>query len=253
MATTITAAPDTATGSVTLTVAHDVSVSRVLRSNAYGLQEVRAASGQLPSAATGTTILTDYEAGHGVNQYLVYNASGVQVASTTATLSVDAPWLTVPIAPNYSEQVQMITNYSAGRSTNSFVHQIIGRADPIVSMGKLGTRTGTLEMHAETLESAERLARVFSRGEAVYLKQQVQGMDMYFIPEDIDVSPYTVAGQDATEYRFAVSYREVSRPFGGLAGALGWTFDALASAYPSFDAVTAAYADFDALTLGDTL
>jgi len=40
---------------------------------------------------------------------------------------------------------------------------------------------------------------------------------------------------------------------GLLAGALGWTFDALAVDFASFDEVAAAFADFDALTLGDAI
>lgn len=249
--TTITATPDTATGSVTVTVTQTAVVSKVLRSNAYGTQEVRAASGQFPTAATGTTILTDYEACHGLNTYIAYDASGVQAATTTATLTVDKPWLTVPIAPNYSEQAETVTNFSAGRSTNSTSHNIIGRSDAVVVFGKLGMRTGTLEIFSTGVEDAERLSRVFSRGEAVFLKQQVPGMDMYFIPEEVSYDPYDVAGQDHTKYRVQVRYTEVPRPFGNLAGALGWTFDAVASEFPTFDSLLGVFDDFDALTLND--
>lgn len=438
--TTITATPDTATGSVTLQLTQTSSVARVTRSNANGVSDVRVATGQLPSAATGTTIITDYEAAHGVNNYTAYvtdvatrtnlatnprpvgttdylgpsptstsfstgksavqatasgtgtaylwsarsidaiaageavalsalvefsteiksvnikahrrstneyfssgqvvgwdptgkgvhrvsvlftapsaiaandldltvlfyttggatapagswarmgellieksttalpffdgatpdttdvdyawtgtaNASTSTEATTTrqvtasATLTIDKPWLLVPIAPNYSAQIESIPNYSAARETNSTVHTIIGRADPLVVLGKLGLRSGTLEIWTASLESAGNLARVFDRGEAVFLKQTVPGMDMYFVAESLDVDPYEAAG-DLTRYRFTVRYREVTRPYGDLAGALGWTFDALAASYSSFDAVSAAFATFDDLTIGDTL
>ena len=46
-------------------------------------------------------------------------------------------------------------------------------------------------------------------------------------------------------------YVEVRRPIGPLAGALGWTFDALSADFTSFDEVTQAFTDFDSLTLGD--
>lgn len=177
-------------------------------------------------------------------------ATTTRQVSAAATLNLDKPWLLVPIAPNYSEQVESITDYSAGRETFSTVHRIIGRADPLVVMGKLGTRTGSLELWAANLEDANRLARVFDRGEAVLLKQTVAGMDMYLTATSLDVSPHQVNGAD-TRYRFTVAYQEVTRPYGDLAGALGWTFDALAAGYASFDAVTAAFATFDDLTLGD--
>jgi hypothetical protein len=49
-----------------------------------------------------------------------------------------------------------------------------------------------------------------------------------------------------------VNYQEVTRPPGNLAGALGWTYDALATSYPSYDAMLSDFATYDDLTLGDT-
>lgn len=173
----------------------------------------------------------------------------VRTVSTSTTLVLDKPWLMVPIAPNYSETAEAVTDYSAGRTTSSTVHSIIGRADPIVALGKLGSRKGTLEVFADTVTAANKLARVFDRGEVVMLKQPVDGIDMYFTADDLEISPYSVQGE-VTRYKFTVRYTEVLRPIGTLAGALGWTFDALAAAYPSFNAVLADYATFDDLTIG---
>ena len=198
----------------------------------------------------GRLILTDYEAAQGTNTYNVYTSDGSFITGSVE-LEIEKPWLMVPIAPNYSEQVETITNYSAGRETFSTVHQIIGRADPLVVMGKLGSRTGVLEFFAWNLDDVNRLTRVFDRGEAVLLKQTVPGMDMYFAATSMDVSPYSVEGPEDTRYKFSVNYQEVIRPFGDLAGALGWTFDELAAEYSSFNAVAAAFATFDDLTLGD--
>ncbi|CAM3212152.1 hypothetical protein PSET11_03033 [Arthrobacter ulcerisalmonis] len=248
--TTITATPNTATGAIVLEITQTGSIRSITRSNANGVESVRVAAGQIPSATTGVTIVTDYEGAVGPNSYTVTTTA--DTATATATLMLDSAWLLVPIAPNYSEPVSTITDYSAGRETNSTLHTIIGRSDPIVVMGKLGTRTGSLEIWTDSLTDANRLVRVFDRGEAVLLKQTVPGMDMYFTATGIDVSPYSVQG-DATKFRMAVSYQEVARPYGNLAGALGWTFDALASSYSSFDAVAAAFANFDDLTIQDTL
>ncbi|WP_156380230.1 hypothetical protein [Arthrobacter sp. Soil762] len=250
--TTITATPDTATGSITLTINQTDSITAITRTNVNGTSSVRVATGQIPSVSPGTTIVTDYETAHGLNTYNAYHADGSFV-TTSETLVIDKPWLLVPIAPNYSEQAETITNYSAGRDSFSTIHQIIGRADPLVVMGKLGTRIGNLEIWTENLEDANRLIRVFDRGEAVLLKQTVPGMDMYFTTTGLDVTPYSVEGPELTRYRFAVQYQEVVRPFGDLAGALGWNFDALAAEYSSFDAVTAAFASFDDLTLQDEI
>lgn len=176
-----------------------------------------------------------------------------QMFTAAASLSLDKPWLLVPIAPNYSEQVETVTDYSAGRETQSTVHQIIGRPDPVVALGRLGTRKGNLDIFTASLEDAARVSRVFDRGEVVLLKQNVPGLDMYLAALSVDLAPYAVQGEVDTRWKLTVAYQEVVRPPGNLAGALGWTFDALALAYPSFDALLAAYASFDALTLGDTI
>jgi hypothetical protein len=251
--TTFTATADDSTGAVTLSIVQTSSVTAITRSNGNGVAGVRAAAGQVPTPTTGTTIITDFEAGEGLNTYTAYvpnEGGGVTQLAASATLTLPSPMLLVPIAPNYSEFLESVTDYSAGRESNSTVHTIIGRSDPIVVLGKLGTRRGTLELWAASLTEAARLVRVFDRGETVMLKQTVAGMDMYFTALTVDVGPYTPAGE-ATRYKVTVSYQEVALPFGNLAGAFGWTFDALATAFPSFDAVLAAYSTFDDLTIGD--
>lgn len=247
--TSITATPDSVTGSIQLSITQTNSVTKITRSDVNGIAEVRVSSGQLPSTATGTTVVSDYEASNGVCNYTVTTINVSDIATASATLTVTKPWLMVPIAPNYSENVETITNYSAGRSSRSTVHQIIGRADPLVVLGKLGTRTGTLEIWTDSIVSANKLARVFDRGEIVMLKQPVSGMDMYFTAEDLDISPFSVQGS-MTRFKFTVRYQEVVRPYGNLAGALGWTYNALASRYSTFDQILSDYATYDALTLG---
>lgn len=251
--TTFTATADSSTGAITLTLAQTSSVTAITRNNGNGVAPVRAAAGQLPSPTSGTTIITDYEAGEGMNTYTAYvpdEGGGVTQLAAVATLTLPGPMLLVPIAPNYSEFLETVTDYSAGRDSGSTVHEIIGRPDPIVVLGQLGTRRGNLELWAGSLTDAARLVRVFDRGEVVMLKQTVPGMDMYFTGLSVDVAPWQAAAAQ-TRYKVTVTYQEVTRPSGNLAGALGWTFDALAIAYPSFDAVTAAYSTFDDLTLGD--
>lgn len=198
----------------------------------------------------GTVILSDYEAAHGANTYNAYHPDGSFVTAT-ATLELDKPWLSVPVMPQYSEQVETVTQFNAGREAATTVHRPLGRADALVVMGKLGTRTGTLEIFCHSYAEARKLERVFERGEIVHLRQRVEGLDMYFTVTSIPVSPYSIQGEAETRWSMTINYVEVRRPIGSLAGALGWTFDALAVEFPSFDTVSAAFVDFDALTLGD--
>jgi hypothetical protein len=250
--TTITAIPSTATASVALDLTLTASVTKIVRTNVSGSAEVRPPAGQLPSAASGTLVMTDYEASHGVNSYNAYAADGSFVTAS-ATLVIDKPWLSVPVMPQYSEQVDMVTSYGSTREAATTVHRPLGRADALVVMGKLGDRSGSLELYCATYADARRLERVFERGEVVQLRQRVPEMDMYFTVTGIPVAPYQALGEDGTRWALTINYVEVRRPLGLLAGALGWTFDALAVDFASFDEVAAAFADFDALTLGDAI
>lgn len=200
----------------------------------------------------GRLILTDYEAAHGLNTYNVYAADGSMVTAS-ATLEIDRPWLSVPVMPQYSEQVETITAYGSGREAATTVHRPLGRSDSLVVMGKLGDRTGSLEIFCNSYAEARKLGRIFERGEVVQLRQRVEGLDMYFTTTGIAVAPYSVEGETETRWAFAINYVEVRRPIGNLAGALGWDFTALAADFASFDAVTLAFPDFDALTLGDAI
>lgn len=196
----------------------------------------------------GTVILTDYEASAGINTYSVEEKTDTE-ATATAELVLDSPWLLVPVLPNYSEQVQTITNYASQRQAQSTVHTIIGRTDPLVAFGVLGDRTGTLEIFCDSLAQARTLETVFNRGEVVMLKQNVEGMDMYFTGNSTVINPYSAEGEKMTRYAMTVQYTELKRPIGNLAGALGWNFDELAASYASFNAVTLKFATFNDLTI----
>lgn len=245
--TLITATPDTATASVQLSITYNSPVTRVLRNDENGIAEVRTLAGQLPTGTSGTLILTDYEAAAGTNTYTVIDSGSG--ASATATLVLDKPWLMVPVMPNYALQAEAITGYDSSREARSTVHAVIGRADPLVSFGPLGTRTGTLEVWSESLRAARDLETVLTRGEVVMLKQNVTGLDMYFHGSSTGINPYTVEGESSTRWALTINYTEIVRPLSPLAGALGWDFNALAAAYASFDEVTLKFATFDDLTM----
>lgn len=195
-------------------------------------------------------ILQDFEASNGLNSYNVYSSDGSMLTGS-AVLVIDKPWLSVPVMPQYSEQVELITAFGGSRESATTVHRPLGRADSLVVMGKLGDRTGSLEIFCKEYADARRLERVFERGEIVQLRQRVEGMDLYFTVTSIPVSPYSVEGEEATRWAMTVNYVEVQRPIGLLAGAFGWTFDELAASAVSFDVIAQSYTTFDALTLGD--
>lgn len=245
--TTISATPNTATASITLVIEKTAAVTKVLRNNINGVGEVRALQTQLPSSASGQLILEDYEASAGLNTYTVID--GAEGAGTSVTLELDGPWLLVPVMPNYSQRVLAITNYGSQRIAQSTVHKVIGRESPLVSFGPLGLREGELEIFCASLIDARKIESVFTRGQPVMLKQNVEGMDMYMHGLSISITPVEPKGEDSTRYALSVDYLEVSRPSGTLSGALGWTLDELALSYSSFDEVAMKFASFDDLTI----
>jgi hypothetical protein len=74
-------------------------------------------------------------------------------------------------------------------------------------------------------------------------------MDMYFLATELPAQPLAKTSQG---WRWSVEfdYVELRSPSLPLLGAAGWTFDDVASGYPTFAAVRSTFADFDALLVG---
>lgn len=247
--TTITETPDIATASVLLSITKTATVSRVERTDINGTHEVRVPAYTLPSAGTGILHLTDYEAAHGLNTYRVYHSgSSVAAATQTATLTLNSPWLFVPVLPELSAAVSQITTYGSARTSSTIIHKVIDRTDPVVNMGKLGLREGTLDIWCPNYLTTRALDAAVDSGEILMLRTEVPGLDMWFTVSDTDVQPFNAEGA-LTKYRYSVRFHETARPEGLLKGARGWTFDEIAASFQTFDQVTAAYTSFDNLLI----
>lgn len=235
--TTLTVTADDANGSVILDLDRTEVVASITRTDVNGTADIRLVPYQLDG--TGYAVVTDYEAAHGLNTYKALSASGSVLATSSATLTIEKPWLSVPVLPQLSVTVDQITDYGSSRASSTVVHQVIGRADPVVNIGKLGLRQGMLEIWTPDLATARALEEVIDSREILMLKQAVAGMDMYFTATDSDSAPYSAEGS-ATRYRFTVRYVEVKRPDAYLKGGRGWTYGALA------DSTISTYADLAA-------
>lgn len=242
--TTMTATADNTNGAVTLDLNRTSAVARIRRTDVNGTSDVRTMPYQL--TGTGRVVMVDYEATHGLNTYTALSSVGTVLATASATLTVEKPWLSVPVLPELSVKVEQVSDYSAGRTSSTVVHQVIGRPDPVVNIGKLGLRQGTLEIWTPDAASARALEAVTDAGEVLMLKQAVTGLDMYFTAVETESVPYSPEGA-ATRYRFTIRYVEVLRPEATLKGGRGWTYNELAASFATFDEVTAAYASFDDL------
>lgn len=232
--TQLTATPDKTNGAIALHIVPSGTVRSIIRADANGTRPVRLAPGTLPFNTE--TAVVDYEPSlSGSVQYRVDD--GGDGASAWATLDgVELPRFILPHLPAFQVIVQTVTAHSAGRDSRSTIHEVIGRDDPLVILGRLRSRRGTLEILAQNYRHAQDLEAIFQRGQVVMYRQpENPGLDMYLVGVRIASVPV------ADVWLTTVEYVEVSFPPGDIATGAKWTFDELAKTGGSFDNVAADY------------
>ena len=224
-------------------------VKTVYRTDVNGTAQVRTLAGYLPGAPNQPVNIIDQEAAlEGGVSYEVTTSAGVFAAS--AVMGTSQPWLTVVIDPSQAVTVPMVSNYSAGRAAQTTVHQIIGRSDPLVTLGPLSTREGTLEFWCPDHATARSIERLYARRMVMLLRTSLHdGLDVYHVPRSTDVAPLNIEGGE-TRWAVRVTYVEVRRPTGNVLGTLGWDYDSVLAASAAYTAVTLAFEDYDALEIG---
>lgn len=227
------------------------SLVALTRSDVNGSAPVRLAADQ--EFDEGSLIATDYESAlTGLVAYeaiLLNSTTSLQErVSATATLAgqVTRPVLSPATLPQFQTSVRMVTNrYSATRASMGTVHDVIGRPDPLVTLGALKTRADSYELLVDSYEQGRAIQEVYQRGEVVLLRDPtVPAADMYHVATRVTLVP------DQTAWLMTVAYVEVVRPTGPLLGALGWTFDAALTALGTFNGARAAYPTFNDYTVG---
>lgn len=247
---TTTAVADLANATVTLRITAG-KVAAITRADDNGTRPVRLPAGTLP--ATGPLVVTDYEpALSGHIQYRVTMADTLAQESAWVTLArpgmLLAPRFILPANPLYSVAVETVTDYSAGRTSSSTTHEIIGRPDPIMSLGQLRPRTGKLEVFTRTYQEARNLEALFERGQvALYRQAENPGQDMYLVVQDLDTKP----ADETVAWLTGISYQELSWPSGPVLSRPDWTFEALAREFATFEALPETFANFNQLTVNE--
>lgn len=243
---TVTPRPDTAQVAIEVTPAAGTTVTAVVRADANGARPVRVVPGQLP--ASGAFALVDDEAAlTGPITYTV--ADGAAGASAATELGVGGYRLTLPVAPAWSEVAELITGYSAERVSTTTVHQVIDRPDPLLALGELAPRRGSLDVRCASYAHARGVEAVYNRGEVVLLRQApFAGMDMYHAAIRTRLEPH--ANPQAREWTLTVDYQEVAYPVGDRVGTLGWDINDATSSAPTVSALAVAWPTVNALTVG---
>lgn len=228
------------------------TLTELRRYDANGSAAVRVDAGLFPT--TNPPVIVDYEPaisnvtttpwGNTV-RYTAIFASGPSITSSwTGWYTGPRPWLSVPLWPEKSVQVELITGYDAGRTSGSIFHEIIDRVDPAVTLAPLRTRAGMFEVWCADYPTAAAVVAVHDLAQVCMLRQPDHpGLDMYYAV-DGSVSTATYSTDRPLRWAVRVPYREVSRPSGDLIANAGWTFDAVAEEFDTFAEVRSTFATF---------
>jgi len=243
--TVITAIPFRSSAHIALTIQPSSPVRRIVRTDVNGPAMLRVPARMLPSS--GLLTVEDREAALvGPVRYDVDD--GARGATATTELAASMPWLSLPLLAAQSVQVDSVTGYDAARDSLSTLHYPINRVDPLVTLGKMRTRAGRLEVYCSDHTAASRLYRLAGKGEIMLLRQaEHRGLDMYF----------TVT-RDGVEYvdgswLYSADYTEVAWPGGDLVTREGWTFADLKTSADTFETVTSRYLTFDQLKVDERI
>lgn len=244
--TTLTATPNLTRGTVALRLTVTSPVVSVVRADANGTYPVRVLPGTLPTAGSGEIVIVDYEPSLSgpINYRVDDGAAGAQVWTTLD--GVKLPRFILPHLPAFQVIVETVTGHTVDRESRSTIHEVVGSEDPLIILGRLRTRRGTLTIISQDYMAAKDLESMFERGQIVMYRQpENPGLDMYLAVKSLSKVPVA----DVWETR--AEYVEVLRPEGFISTRAGWSFDQLAAEGVSFDQVAQDYRTFWDLTLGE--
>lgn len=200
------------------------SITAFTRSDVNGVAPVRLQQGQVLSG--GSLIAFDSEAALvGPVTYTVESIVANVAESAATTVTFDGtnalPRINAVQRPGDGLALSALTVYRSQRSSASNVFEVIGRSDPIVSLGVLRSRTGTVEVWCSDYPQARALELLAGIGEVLQLRQPDHaGMDMYMTSTSVAVEPFT---NGLAPWRVTVEYVELSRPTGPVYGSAVWT------------------------------
>lgn len=246
----LTPQPDQAGVLVQVTADDGEVLAGLTRTDPNGTASVRLLADQ--DLSTGVLTVTDYEAAlTGALSYTVTASTGeTATALTTLDGLVARPYITVPVMPAYSVPLTLVLAYADDSASQTSVHRVVGRDDPVLTIGVLQLPTGVLELFALTYADAVAIRAAYRRGVVVMLRQPDHpGQDMYHVAERvrIEADPTPTVPR---RWRVIVDFVATSRPLGPLQGTLGWSFDDVTAAYPDFNAVRDSFESFAALAAG---
>lgn len=245
--TTLTAAwsPSTPTAALVEVSGAADGPLRILRTDRNGTAEVRG----VPDAIGGVAVVTDFEPA--LTGSVTYTLDGAAPAALGPFTGAAGAVLSRVGAPVETVTAELATDDGMTRETGTTLLDVLDAAAPVAVLHPLRTRTGTLELVADTAAEALRLADL-GDGAVVQLRHACDDtapLDTYLVVTAARPAPRTsgvVTGR--ASWRVTLDYREVARPVGDTQGA-GWTWSTVTATYRDWVAV-GTFASWRELVIG---
>ena len=199
---------------------------------------------------SGSITVTDTgPARHGLVRYTATAGGASQHADTQLPPADPGPVLHLPVRPHFRVQALALLEASRRVDGGHITHDVIGRPDPVLTLGRARTGGGTFTLRVPDAATADAVADLYARGDVAQLRMADPGAaDLFHVADDVQTSPAPPAGP-TRRWDVSVSYLSVPAPPGPVAGAYTWTFSDVTDV-GSFADVAAGFADFDALAVG---
>lgn len=206
------------------------TITTLSRTDGNGVRQVRLLRGE--DLVDGVLEATDYEpALDGLVVYTVVTervgvAGSREIATTSTRLNTEGNVFMDAATPQLRFTADLVETYTASNATSAVFHDVIGRADPVVSEGVQRLRDGSMRVWFPTYEAAKDAIAAFGRGKTMLWRSTDNaGLDMYFRSVNVSSAPYD-AQTDPRRWYVEVQFREVATPNAPLEGAAAWNFSA---------------------------
>jgi hypothetical protein len=148
----------------------------------------------------------------------------------------------------------VVIRYDAQRTSASTLHQVIGRADPIVTPRPSGLPVGAFDIVCPSLDEARNLEELLAHGYVWMLRQTDQdNLDFYFVVTDTRLThsdeDWTQTPRPERRWTLAVSYAQIAQPGPDFVPIFGWTYAVVTAQYVTYADLLGTYASYvDLLT-----
>lgn len=199
----------------------------------------------------GVTSVNDRECPFGVP--VTYTATYATSSTTTVATQLDstAARLEHPGQAALGKWVQVLDDTPPSWESPSAVHDVINRADPIVTAQTMRSRSGTLRLWCDNQAEVNEILQVFQSGLPVLLRTPQPALlrDGWLAPLRV-TDAHTTATREGRPVE--VEYRMATRPVGASIGTAGWRWTDAVTSYGTWAVHRSSFATWALAAAGPT-